>query len=126
MPRVVNKSRHPNPSPKDIYVGRSSDGSSKLGNPFSHKHGTLAQFQVGSRDEAIKAYEAWLEEQVRNCNMEIVDAILAIPNNATLVCWCVPRACHALVINRYVAQFRGAIRRRIHNHRRRVAQGASS
>jgi hypothetical protein len=31
----------------DVYIGRPSP----WGNPFSHKQGTLAQFQVASREE---------------------------------------------------------------------------
>ena len=29
------------------------------GNPFSHKAGTKAQFQVASREEAIRKFEEW-------------------------------------------------------------------
>src|SRR5690348_9349173 len=43
----------------DIYIGRPS----KWGNPFSHKDGTLAEFKVATRDEAVSAYRDWIETQ---------------------------------------------------------------
>lgn len=39
----------------DVYIGRPS----KWGNPFSHKAGTLAQYRVASREEAIARYREW-------------------------------------------------------------------
>ena len=51
-PRVV----HCKKEPFDVYIGRGvwNGEKSKWGNPFSHKEGTLAEFQVSSRKEAIQ------------------------------------------------------------------------
>ncbi|MBK6285826.1 MAG: DUF4326 domain-containing protein [Draconibacterium sp.] len=47
---VVNKRTHVTQTGTvDVYCGRGS----VLGNPFTHKQGTKAQFIMASRDEAI-------------------------------------------------------------------------
>jgi hypothetical protein len=78
------------------YVGRPS----VLGNPFSHiPTGTLAQFVVKSRDEAVDKYGDWLKEQWRvnpKVKAELIRLTkLAIKNDGiTLICWCAPQRCH--------------------------------
>lgn len=86
--RVYNKRAKDVPS-SAIYVGRPT----KWGNPFSHMEGTLAKFKVGSRDEAVESYEAWLRAQP-----ELVDAARRELRGRSLVCWCAPHRCHAEVL----------------------------
>ena len=40
----------------DIYIGRPSI----WGNPYSHKEGTLAEFKVKNRKEAIEKYKEYI------------------------------------------------------------------
>ncbi len=75
-------------SPYDVYIGRPS----KWGNPFSHKNGTLAQFKVQSRGEAVAAYEAWIKTQP-----ELMAALPELKGK-TLGCWCKPSACHGDIL----------------------------
>ena len=44
-----------------IYIGRPS----VLGNPFSHLKGTLAEYSVNSRDEAVDKYETWIRNELK-------------------------------------------------------------
>lgn len=74
----------------DVYIGRPS----KWGNPFSHQDGTLAQYRVGSREEAVAKYEDWIQEQP-----ELMDALPELADQ-TLGCWCAPNACHGDVLLR--------------------------
>ena len=88
MPSALNKRIHGQPA-GSIYVGRPSP----WGNPFSHKTGTLAQFQVATRDEAVDRYEAWLRAQpalMARARQELA--------GKDLVCWCAPARCHAQVL----------------------------
>lgn len=84
MTRVVHCKR----DPYDVYIGRPS----KWGNPFSHKDETLAEFKVGSRDEAVDAYAGWIMEQP--------ELLAALPelHGKVLGCWCAPRRCHGDVL----------------------------
>jgi hypothetical protein len=72
----------------DVYIGRPS----KWGNPFSHKDGTLAEFRVGSRDEAVDAYRDWIATQP--------DLLVDLPElrGKVLGCWCAPLRCHGDVL----------------------------
>jgi hypothetical protein len=72
----------------DVYIGRPS----KWGNPFSHKDGTLAEFRVGSRDEAVDAYRDWIATQP--------DLLADLPElrGKVLGCWCAPQRCHGDVL----------------------------
>jgi hypothetical protein len=91
-PNVVNKRKHV-PTPSDVYIGRPS----KFGNPFSHKDGTLAQFRVSTREEAIARYREWIPTQP--------GLMAALPELAgkTLICWCKPAPCHGDVLADLVA-----------------------
>jgi hypothetical protein len=86
-PNVVNKRKHV-PTPNDVYIGRPS----KFGNPFSHKDGTLAQFRVSTREEAVARYREWIQAQPH--------LMAALPELAgkTLICWCRPASCHGDVL----------------------------
>lgn len=88
MPQVHNK--YHKTAPDDaVYIGRPS----KWGNPFTHKDGTLAQFKVSSREDAVAKYEEWLTNQpalIESARKELV--------GKDLVCWCKPAACHGDVL----------------------------
>ena len=77
----------------DVYIGRGS----KWGNPFTHKSGTTAKFQVDTRDEAIAKYREWIMKQP-----ELLDSIHEL-RGKRLGCWCkIPsdpgRPCHGDVL----------------------------
>ena len=74
----------------DIYIGRPS----KWGNPFSHKAGTMAEFMVGSRQEAIDAYRRWITEGE---GKHLLDDIHELKGKV-LGCWCKPLACHGDIL----------------------------
>jgi hypothetical protein len=60
--------------PYDVYIGRPS----KWGNPFSHKPGTLAEFRVRDRKEAIQKFEEYLlnNEELMNDLHELKGKVL--------------------------------------------------
>lgn len=74
----------------DVYIGRPSI----WGNPFTHlaDKKTLAEFVVGSREEAVQAYEAWILTQPQ------LLAQLGQLKGKVLACWCSPKACHGDVL----------------------------
>jgi hypothetical protein len=76
----------------DIYIGRGS----KWGNPYSHKEGTLAQFKVSSRKEAIESYEKWIMTQ------DHLMSSLPDLKGKVLGCWCKPQSCHGDVLKKLV------------------------
>jgi hypothetical protein len=76
----------------DIYIGRPSI----WGNPYSHKEGTLAEFKVSSRKEAVEKFEEYLLS-----NKELMDKLPELKNK-TLGCWCKPSQCHGDVLKKYV------------------------
>lgn len=78
--------------PYDIYIGRGS----KWGNPFTHKDGTIAQFKVSSRKEAIEKYEEWIKNQP-----DLMDSLHELKGK-TLGCWCKPQSCHGDVLKKLV------------------------
>jgi hypothetical protein len=82
---------HCKKSPFDVYIGRPS----KWGNPYSHKSGTLARFQVATIAEAIAKYE----EHIR-ANPELLAAAKRELRGKVLGCWCAPGPCHGEVLVR--------------------------
>lgn len=88
-PLVVNKRSG---EPFDVYVGRPT----KFGNPFSHRADTLAQFVVGSVDEAVEKYRGWLWSEIRAGRITVEE--LAEMAGKRLACWCAPGPCHAEVL----------------------------
>ena len=72
----------------DVYIGRPS----KWGNPFSHLDGTLAEFRVASREEAISKYRKWIATQPH------LMSSLGELRGKVLGCWCSPKACHGDVL----------------------------
>lgn len=82
-----------------VYVGRPSP----LGNPFTHLTArSRADVQVGSREEALTRYAAWLDEQLTRSGpaRRAYDQLLtqARAGDLTLICWCAPASCHADVL----------------------------
>lgn len=73
----------------DVYIGRPSP----WGNPFSHKDGTLAQYKVTSRKEAVAEYERWVKAQP-----VLVEKIKFMLKGKVLGCWCAPKSCHGDVL----------------------------
>jgi len=86
MSKVVHFKKHP----YDVYIGRPS----KWGNPFSHKDGTLAEFKMATREEAIAAYRKWITEGE---GMHLLDDLHELKGKV-LGCWCKPLACHGDVL----------------------------
>lgn len=84
MTKVV----HNKVEPYDVYIGRPS----KWGNPYSDKHGTLNEFYVPTREEAISAYRGWIAGQTN------LLADLHELRGKTLGCWCAPLPCHGDVL----------------------------
>jgi hypothetical protein len=72
----------------DVYIGRPSE----WGNPFSHKEGTLAEFKVATRREAIEKYKEWILTQP-----QLLAKIPALKGKI-LGCWCHPLPCHGHVL----------------------------
>lgn len=93
-----NHSVHPNNFP--IYRGKSV-----LGNPYTHKplKNTLAIYQVKDRDEALKKYDLYFDEEYKT-NIEftkIVDNIYEKYKNGEVIyleCYCSPLPCHGDII----------------------------
>lgn len=93
--RVVNL----NKEPYDICIGRPS----KWGNPFSHKDGTLAEFKVSTRKEAVEKYEQYL------LNSPELMADLHELKGKTLGCWCKPKSCHGDILVKYANSLDSAL-----------------
>ncbi len=99
---VVNKHTH-TPTDKDVYIGRPSI----FGNPFTHLTGaTKAVYLLSSREACLREYHQWLYRNIdpnadgMMYNQALVDAILALPDDAVLVCWCKPLTCHGDILIR--------------------------
>lgn len=80
----------------DVYIGRPS----KWGNPYSHQRGTLAEFLVDSRQEAIAKYEQYVR-----ATPELLAALPEL-NHKILGCWCKPLPCHGDVLVSLVKELR--------------------
>jgi len=73
----------------DVYIGRPS----KFGNPYSHLDGTLAEYRVKNREEAIEAYRSYILK-----NPALMAEILEL-RGKRLGCFCPPGlACHGDII----------------------------
>lgn len=88
-----------------IYIGRPS----VLGNPFSHLKGTLAEYSVDSRDEAVDKYELWLRNDLKT-NQIVIKEMKKLYKKflddgcLNLVCWCHPARCHGDVIKKLILE----------------------
>ncbi|UJP67098.1 DUF4326 domain-containing protein [Mongoliitalea daihaiensis] len=107
MITVVNKRKHL-PTREDYYIGRGS----ALGNLFTGSKDisqTKAQFQAGSREEAIALYRNWLKQELANGNEKVRIAMNEIylkakKGKVNLVCYCKPQACHGDVIKEVITE----------------------
>jgi len=103
---VKNKRTHvPEAGKVDVYCGRGS----VLGNPFSHKEGTKAQFVVESRDEAVEAYRTYFKKQMET-NTAFLNEMrriyrIAKKQEVNLVCYCAPLNCHCNVLRGFLLSF---------------------
>jgi hypothetical protein len=81
------------------YCGRNSSAHKALGSPVNLSIlGNL--FFLGPEDargSTIARYRVWLNEQ-RIKNAAAWKALVALPEDAVLGCFCAPRACHCDVI----------------------------
>ncbi|UYZ60119.1 DUF4326 domain-containing protein [Hymenobacter latericus] len=104
MITVVSRHWHkPKEGETDYYVGRGTP----LGNPFSHLEGAKAQFRVGSRDEAVDCYAAWLRQKLADKDPDVCGEMnrifsLAKEGPVNLLCYCAPQRCHAGVIKELI------------------------
>lgn len=92
MTRVVNC----NKEPYDVYIGRPSI----WGNPYTHiaDKNTLAEFIVGSREEAVAKYKEYI------LNNEELLSHLDELDGKVLGCWCYPKTCHGDVLLELIFQ----------------------
>jgi hypothetical protein len=90
-------------TPGVYYCGRACGGwpESPLANPFVLE-------READRDRVIGWYRQWLEEQVRDDNRTVIAALLDIPDDARLGCWCHPKRCHVDVIIEFARRLREA------------------
>ena len=93
--KIYTQVVHCKKSDYDIYIGRPS----KWGNPFSHRDGTVAEFRVGSRAEAIQKYEDWIITQP-NLMADLIEL-----RGKVLGCWCVPKQCHGNVLSKLIERY---------------------
>ena len=81
----------------DVYIGRGQG--SIWGNPYSHKDGTLAEYKVGSRDEAVEKYREYI------LNSPHLLKRLHELKSKVLACWCHPKRCHGDVLVELVKEY---------------------
>ena len=72
----------------DVYIGRPS----KWGNPYSHQEGTLAEFKVETREEAVQKFKEYLLN-----NKELMESLPELKGKI-LGCWCAPKSCHGDIL----------------------------
>jgi len=85
---IHHRDRGSIPSDEYVYIGRPSI----WGNPFSHRHDSIATTIVSSRDEAIDRYRTWIQTQ------PFLLRQLPTLKGKTLGCWCKPRSCHGDIL----------------------------
>jgi hypothetical protein len=97
MKEIVFPTRvvHCRKSPYDVYIGRGS----KWGNPWTHLPlaGTLAEYQVATREDAIDAFERYLLDS------ELIHDLRELQGQI-LGCYCKPKSCHGDVLARLANQ----------------------
>jgi uncharacterized phage-like protein YoqJ len=120
-PKAMNAAR--------IYVGRGSP----LANPYSHAPGSNkgAEYVVGSREEALAAYERYLDDRLATNDETIKGALNEIARPAMhgkhveLQCFA-PYTSHADVIARMVAERLATRAQRTTDHQRPTAHAAAA
>lgn len=108
--------------PQDyIYIGRDShDPAHHYGNPFTHLWGhTRATVKVGTREDAMQAYEDWLrgnkwsevEPFRRRWILEQIDRFARGSSDLTFGCFCKPKQCHGDVLAKLIEEAKAEILR---------------
>ncbi len=99
--RVVNVRGLTPGAPGVYYCGRACAGwpESPLANPF------VLNFEA-DRDAVIDRYWLWLEDLVRENDRAVVTALLDLPEDALLGCWCAPKRCHAEAVMEFARRLR--------------------
>lgn len=90
--------------PGVYYCGRAAAGwpESPLANPF-------VLVRESDRDRVIDRYWRWLEERVAEDDRAVVTALLDLPADAVLACWCpIDRRCHVEAIIEFARRLREA------------------
>jgi len=88
---LVNGNRHSN-SWKDVtWIDRRS----RWGNPFK----TEEDGGEYTRRESVNLYRGWFHGEVKKGNLEP-----RVLRGETLACWCVPYACHGVIILNFLAE----------------------
>lgn len=76
---------------RHVYVGRPTP----LGNPWKIKRKAANAVRASAQDQ----YKKWLWAKIKARDKEVMNALLAIPKDAILGCWCTPKPfCHAEII----------------------------
>lgn len=102
MPHITTV-RNLRDTKEGVYIGRGS----YYGNPFSHLENTkFLTVKVGSREEAVQAYEDWLNgvaySEVEPERQKIILSRIEELKNQTLLCFCYPKSCHGDVLIRFL------------------------
>lgn len=93
------------------YIGRPSP----LGNPFTTKKVSIADFLVKTHDECIDLYEQWLNLQLDNFNLKVYEELNRLiqihdqTGELYLSCFCKPKRCHGDIIRDIIKNRRDEI-----------------
>ncbi len=88
---------HCKKEPYTHYIGRPSP----LGNRYSHRPSKVpGTIMVGTVEEALVGFE---DDVITNPDLKA--AIMALPEDAVLGCWCKPKDCHGDIIVRLWYEF---------------------
>jgi hypothetical protein len=83
--------------PYDVFIGR-LDSEEHFGNPFSHLKNSRASVIVATRQEAIDAFDHWLDgfawPDVEPTRRLWVLANIWRLKGKILACYCCPKGCH--------------------------------
>jgi uncharacterized protein DUF4326 len=82
----------------DYYIGRPG----LLGNPYSHRVGTLAKFKTSSAEEAIASFETYARERMKK-DPAFRSAVRHC-HDKRLGCWCAPNICHGEILVKLAAE----------------------
>ena len=86
-----------------VYIGRGS----VLGNPYTHKQGTKAEFVVDTVQEAVDNYSDWLDQKLKSKDRLVCDEMNKLykyyktHKELNLICYCKWKGnelCHGDVI----------------------------
>jgi Domain of unknown function (DUF4326) len=102
--KVVNK-RSYKPTESDFYIGRGS----VLGNKYYHGNSSFNVVKVESREEAIRLYEVWLRQKIKEKDKDICGELnyilrAARKENVQLICYCAPLSCHGDIIKKVIEE----------------------